>query len=208
MTQTAIAKWEKFQRVQGLLEDGDPGDKTADSALSLLPATKLAESGNFSKLLVEIARKEIGVREDPIDSNKGKRVQEYQATTWLEGTGWPWCAAFICFLIKEAMEQYDEEVKFNRPRTAGAWDFEKWALERSGGKDSGVILIKPPKIILAGDILIYTFSHIGLAETDESRNAVEAIEGNTDTSGSREGGGVYDRIRRKDQIRSVIRISV
>lgn len=31
------------------------------------------------------------VHEVPMGSNSGPRVREYQAATWLGGTGWPWC---------------------------------------------------------------------------------------------------------------------
>ncbi len=34
-------------------------------------------------------------------SNRGTFVQRCQAATWLSGTGWPWCAAFVCLVAKE-----------------------------------------------------------------------------------------------------------
>ena len=159
---------------------------------------KKSPSSTMAKALVALAEKEVGVKEKPLNSNRGKRVEEYQAATWLEGTGWPWCAAFICWLCREAGMP-----KAKRPQTAGAWDFEKYA-KKMGGK-----LIKPAAKdkVRAGDIVIFTFSHIGLAVADEADGLVKTIEGNTDASGSREGGGVYRKTRRKSQIRSIIRIS-
>jgi hypothetical protein len=44
---------------------------------------------------------EIGVTEDPIGSNRGARVDEYQAPTGLP-PGEPWCASFACWCDREA----------------------------------------------------------------------------------------------------------
>jgi len=155
--------------------------------------------------IVELAAKEVGIREVPVNSNRGKRVQQYQAATWLEGTGWPWCAAFICWLVREALPSANPPKGFKRPETAGAWDFENWATKMAG---KGVERFEAgSKPIRPGDILVFTFSHIGLAEKAESRGSVQTIEGNSDASGSREGGGVYRQARRLSQIREVIRLT-
>ena len=89
-----------------------------------------------------------------------------------------------------------------RPTTPGAWAFEKWAVK------AGAELIKPASKtkIRRGDILIYTFSHIGIAVSDENDSRVDAVEGNTNKAGSREGDGVYKKSRKKSQVRSVIRL--
>lgn len=44
---------------------------------------------------VLIAEAEVGVTEQPVGSNTGPRIREYQAATTLEGTFWAWCAAFV-----------------------------------------------------------------------------------------------------------------
>lgn len=44
--------------------------------------------------VMQAARAEVGVHEVPWGSNRGQRVQQYQAATDLGGTGWPWCGAF------------------------------------------------------------------------------------------------------------------
>jgi hypothetical protein len=150
--------------------------------------------------LVAILKAEEGVREVPANSNRGDRVQQYQAATWLTGSGWPWCAAFICWGIRE-LEKV-QLLPFKRPQTAGAWDFENWA------KSQGVKRFKPRQKIKAGDIVIFTFSHIGLAIEDEKGGVVRTVEGNTDLSGSREGGGVYIKARPVSSIRSHIRLEL
>ena len=109
----------------------------------------------------------------------------------------------MCWLIKEATEE--DEITFKPPRTAGAWDFENWARQES---THGVELRKPTnEDIKAGDIVIFTFSHIALAVKDiDPSGYVVTIEGNTNGAGSREGGSVLEKKRHVSKIRSRIRI--
>lgn len=127
-------------------------------------------------------------------------VRDSGGTPFLTGN----CAAFICWLFREAMK--DGKYSFERPKTAGAYDFENWCREQ----DTNVLLKKPHGgDIKAGDIVIFTFSHIGLAisEPDEF-GYVTTIEGNTDGQGSREGGAVLIKKRKLSSIRSRIRVLV
>lgn len=157
--------------------------------------------------LVEIATAEIGV-EEVNGSNSGKRVMEYQATTSLGGTGWAWCAAFVGWVVKQAMEQLGiEETKtFRRPTTAAAWGYELWSL----AQDNSTWTKKPPKgDIEPGDIVIFTFSHIGIATSSpDSDGYIRTCEGNTDGQGSREGGAVLAKRRHVSKIRSRIRFRI
>lgn len=162
----------------------------------------------LAQKMLELARKELGV-EEINGTNCGPRVNEYKAATWLPATkSWAWCAAFICWLVREAMtaEGVKETKTFKRPRTAGAFDFENWSL--SQGPETNTK--KPHKNdLIAGDIVVFKFSHIGIVETTPDKNGmVVCIEGNTDGAGSREGGAVLRKKRRTDQIRSRIRILI
>lgn len=158
--------------------------------------------------IVALASAEVGVEE--VDgSNCGPRVNEYKAATWLPADQpWPWCAAFVCWLVMKAMEEtgITETATFKRPRTAGAWDFENWSLKQ----DQSTWTKKPHGgDIQPGDIVVFTFSHIGVAVSSSLPDGtIWAIEGNTDTEGSREGGGVYKKKRKLTQIRSRIRFRV
>lgn len=80
--------------------------------------------------LVRIARGEIGVEE--IDAtNCGIRVNEYKAATNLPpDEPWPWCAAFVCWCVREAAKAAGVKFTetFRRPTTAGAWALETWSL--------------------------------------------------------------------------------
>ena len=192
------------QKLLGVSADGVDGPVTWNAILAKLSTKEPIASGStIAEKMVSLAREEIGVSE--VDgSNCGPRVDEYKAATWLDADkGWPWCAAFICWLVREAIE--GEDVKFKRPRTAGAWDFENWAKQQI---TNGVELRKPTnEDIKAGDIVVFTFSHIGLAVKDaDSSGYVVTIEGNTNGAGSREGGSVLEKKRHVSKIRSRIRI--
>jgi hypothetical protein len=192
------------QRLLGVSADGADGPVTWNAILAKLSTEEKEVSGSsVSDKMVNLARAEIGVSE--IDgSNCGPRVDVYKAATWLDpDKGWPWCAAFICWLVREAIE--GEDISFKRPQTAGAWDFENWARKQVS---KGVELRKPTnEDIKAGDIVVFTFSHIGLAVKDiDSSGYVTTIEGNTNGAGSREGGSVLEKKRHVSCIRSRIRI--
>jgi len=192
------------QKILGVSADGQDGPVTWNAILSEISSKKDVMNGkDIPQKMVLLAREEIGVSE--VDgSNCGPRVDEYKAATWLDSEkGWPWCAAFICWLVREAIKE--EEVGFKRPQTAGAWDFENWAKKEVA---NDIDLRKPTnEDIKAGDIVIFTFSHIGLAVKDiDSSGYVMTIEGNTNGAGSREGGSVLEKKRHVSKIRSRIRI--
>ena len=169
----------KVQNILGLAADGQDGPVTWGAILNALSSTssESTSSDKISTRMIALAEEQIGVSE--IDgTNCGPIVDEYKAATWLDPTkGWPWCAAFICWLVREAIK--DEDVPFDRPQTAGAWDFENWAK-----KQEGIELRKD--VDLSGD--------------------VATIEGNTNGAGSREGGAVLEKRRHISTIRSRIRI--
>lgn len=171
------------------------------------PARKHDDGAKMPRAMVKVAAREVGV-EEVGSTNCGKRVNEYKAATWLEHTkAWPWCAAFVCWVVREAARETRTRftATFERPRTAGAWDFENWCRKQ----DRSVILRKPSdNDIKAGDIVVFRFSHIGIAASNAVGGLVETIEGNTDSAGSREGGGVFRKNRMVRQIRSRIRFKV
>lgn len=158
----------------------------------------------LSEKLPVIAAGEVGVTE--VDgTNSGERVCQYQATTSLGGTGWPWCAAFVCWVVKEAMKT-GGPYTFQRPTTAAAFGFEAWSL----AQDDSTHTKKPARgDIQGGDIVIFKFSHIGIATSAPDKDGdFKSIEGNTDKEGSREGGGVFRKWRNISQVRSRIRFTV
>ena len=163
--------------------------------------------------LVEIAEKEIGVHEVG-GNNRGPRVREYQSATWLVPGPWPWCAAFVCWAIREWLKlpevrtalslRNDDAVEKWRPKTAGAFDFENWAKHR------GLTILKVPLRAKAGDLVIFNFSHIGIVAADQTDDAhISTIEGNTNNGGERDselGDGVFRKERSPQLVKAFIRI--
>ena len=161
----------------------------------------------LAQRLVELAKKEVGVEEIG-NTNCGPRVNEYKAATWLDPLqSWAWCAAFIDWLVMTAMDESGEEYTFKRPRTAGAWDLENWSLKQ----DDSTHTKRDPKAkdIAAGDIVIFKFSHVGLAIGSPINGVVDTIEGNSQAgTTSRDGGGVFKHTRKLSLIKTRIRFTV
>lgn len=158
--------------------------------------------------LARIAEGEVGVKEEG-GANKGKRIQEYQRATWLDGTGWPWCAAFICWAVREwvrapavlaGLKMDATAAERWRPKTAGAWDFVRWANEH------GAQVVDENMSCRRGDIVVFDFSHIGLVVEDSSRGQITTVEGNTNGAGSRDGDGVWKKHRERSLVKRFIRL--
>ena len=154
--------------------------------------------------LVRIAEKEIGTREIG-GNNRGPRVREYQSATWTEPGVWPWCAAFVCWCVREwlAAPSVKAIVHFPRPRTTGAFDFIRWAHE------SALQVLDENNPCRRGDLVIYQFSHIGIVAEDSERGEFSAVEGNTNGRGERDsssGDGVWRKFRTRHDVKAFIRL--
>jgi hypothetical protein len=112
-----------------------------------------------------IARGELGVTEHPMGSNSGARVREYQAATFLGGTGWPWCMAFLCWCWQHA----DRQLPY---RTASAYGMLNWA-RRAGWA-------VPSSRLIPGDLVAFNIGsgHIAMFERWEG-STVYTIDGNS-----------------------------
>lgn len=160
-------------------------------------------------LIAKIALAQHWVRET--SKNQGEGIEKFwQATSYPDGykNREPYCAAFVCWVVREAFEGADEKqtAGFRFPTTARAWGFEEWSLAQDSTTNTKK---KPRGDIERGDLVIFTFSHIGIAlgRPDKSGHFA-TIEANTDGEGSREGDGVYEKIRSIELVRSRIRFTV
>lgn len=127
-----------------------------------------------AKRVIEFARSQIGVKET--SENSSPEIDRYNAYAGVKAA--PWCASFVSYCFAMA--------GFARPRTA--WSPSLFPKDR---------LVKNPQ---AGMVLGVYFpelkriAHCALVEGVKG-NWVIAIEGNSNTDGSREGNGVYRKIR-------------
>lgn len=163
--------------------------------------------------LIDIAQKEVGVREQG-GNNRGSRIREYQLATSLKPGAWPWCAAFTSWCIREWLNDKDVVQWLNlqrmtpeewRPKTALAYGYTAWARQRP---NTTKIFTEKAGARL-GDIVTFDFSHIGFVVADYG-NTIECIEGNTNGRGDRDsesGDGVWKKIRKKTLVKDLIRIN-
>lgn len=135
--------------------------------------------------LLEVARAQIGIVENPPGSNRTK----YGAAFGLNGQ--PWCCQFVWWCFREAgLEALIE-------KTAWTPGLATWFKLRGGW---GTV----PRV---GAVVLFDFpgdgvnriSHVGIVEVANADGSIVSIEGNTSsgTSGSqRDGGGVWRRTRK------------
>lgn len=146
------------------------------------------------KKLLDTAKKELGVKESPPNSNNVKY------NTWfygkpVVGSAYPWCLAYVMFVFNKA------NVKLPI-KTASCGQLMRAAQEAGMWVTSG---FQP------GDIAIFDFSgnkkttqHCGIIESVLD-NSVKTIEGNTGTSSDSDGGEVMRRTRENKFIIGVVR---
>lgn len=144
--------------------------------------------------VLDTARRELGVREDPPDSNWVKY------NTWFYGrevqdtakTKYPWCMAFVQWV-------FDRAGKPLPYRTASCSGLLNWY--RNNRPECIVTVPKP------SDIIIYNFGHTGIVES-VGTSTITAIEGNTsagDKGSQSNGGGVFRRTRKKSLVEAYIK---
>lgn len=148
--------------------------------------------GSVSNLL-EIARKEIGVRENPPDSNRVK----YNTWFWgweASGSDYPWCMVFCQWV-------YDR-VRVALPSITASCGEMKRAAANAG------MLFK--KDFRPGDLALLSFNgsiapqHCGIIE-DVKTTTIITIEGNTGVGNDANGGMVMRRSRSNKQVVGVVR---
>ena len=162
-------------------------------------------------LIAAIAESKVGLKESPAGSNRGPEIQEFFDADGYDpngsspgDSGYAWCAAFVCRIVQLAMGK--GKWTFTRPTTASAWGFEKWSL----AQDLSTWTKKPHGGDIArGDIIVFHFSHIGIATSYPDEDGwIETTEGNTNLRGEREGIAVMRKTRHVSEIRSRIRFRV
>ena len=129
------------------------------------------------------ARKWIGHAEKP---NNDTRFNTLFYGRRVNGSAYPWCAAFTSVICQE--EGMRPNVDY--PHSAGVAVCFAWF--RQKGRIVSKYKLKP------GDMVRFTFSHIGFVEKVLSGGRVQTIEGNTsggNYGSQRDGGGVHRRVR-------------
>lgn len=143
--------------------------------------------------LLELARKQIGVKESPPSSNNVRYNTWYYGRE-VNGAAYPWCMVFVQWVFDQAGVKLPV-------RTASCG-----ALMRAA-KAAGCWVTKGYQ---PGDVVIYDFpggaatDHCGIVESVDG-TYISAIEGNTSSASDADGGAVERRARKFAQIVGAVR---
>ena len=166
------------------------------------PVTPPPQPGTVARTVIEIAGDEVGVREQPLGSNSGPRVDDYVRAAGLDPAGaHPWCMCFAYWCFRETAKRLGGTSLV--PQAASvhiAW-------EKSSALPAPVRVVTAaqaranPLLVVPGMVFFIDTGggkgHAGIVVKNVNA-LLQTIEGNTtDVSGSREGIGVFRRNRRK-----------
>jgi hypothetical protein len=129
-------------------------------------------------------------------TNPGAISEYFKATNFPTGasTRQPWCAAFVSWNIKQS-SLFDEET---RPKTASAFGFVEWA--KQDKVKNRVALYNNPREVKPGDIIVFSWSHAGIATSASIGDTFKTIEGNTGQ------GVVAERTRKLSGVKYSLRV--
>jgi hypothetical protein len=182
-----------------LKTDGEVGSITWSVLFGLNAVPAASSSADpLLALTLRIAGAEADkqVREVPPNSNRGPAVEAYLKRVGL-GPGFAWCCAFTYWCFDEAARQQGRTNPMFR--TAGCLAHWNAAPGRGARRIQRHQAVADPGLVKPGMVFIMDFGggagHTGFVERLRG-GLIETIEGNTDASRTREGGGVY-RLTRK-----------
>lgn len=182
-----------------LRSDGEVGPITWAVLFGMQSVPAAAQSGDL--LLSEVLEIAAGeeakrVREQPMNSNRGPEVDEYLLRAGVS-PGLAWCCAFVYWCFDEAAGRLQRDNPM--VRTAGCLDHWNRAPSRGARRIIRHQAVADPGLLCPGMVFIIDHGqgkgHTGLVES-VGGGYITTIEGNTDASLTREGGGVY-RLSRK-----------
>lgn len=138
--------------------------------------------------IIDVAKSQLGVREQPVGSNDGPQIKEYLESVGINFPA-PWCAAFVVWCHLQA------DIN-SMPKTGGV--LELW-------NKSPANRVNPPQ---PGDVMILDYGH-GQGHTgiivEVNGDTLTTIEGNTNDDGSREGYEVAQRTRQANKCKGFLR---
>jgi hypothetical protein len=134
--------------------------------------------------------RQLGSKKQP-EGTTGKRSKKSSKASGLEGSGAPWCAAYVVWVGDSALGRDRNPTQEVRGRLISSKN-------RTGIEG---VVDYPPKQIPSGSIfkVLKEWGTRGLIEKVSGDFAI-TIEGNTNNGGSRDGDGVYRRRRLLDSL--------
>lgn len=153
--------------------------------------------------VIQVAEEELGrnVREVPWNSNRGPDVEKYLKSVGLPG-GYAWCCAFLYWNFMTAAQRRHEPA-VRMIKTAGCLDHWRKAREQHISTVTSQNALDDPTVVKRGSIFVMDhgkgLGHTGIV-TQAQGGFMTTIEGNTDGSKTREGGGVYLLQRKLNEV--------
>jgi hypothetical protein len=184
---------------RSLRQDGEVGSLTWSALFGSATVPRSdASTDQFLARVLQIAAAEEAkqVREVPKNSNRGPQVDTYLRRAGVD-PGLSWCCAFVYWCFDEAAQA----LRRANPmvKTAGCLDHWHRAPRQGAQHILTSQAVENPDVVKPGMIFIIDhgggLGHTGLVEK-VAGGLLTTIEGNTDASRTREGGGVY-RLTRK-----------
>lgn len=172
----------------------------------------MSETYHLRQRLLEIARRDKGRTENT--KNQAPWIEKYwSATSYPEGhkNREPYCAAALCYWLREWLRDVDvlkalgftvDQAEKWRCKSAAAFEWINWARSKE------LQVLNPYAVLHAGDIVVYSYSHIELVTDDDNTTdgPFVAIGANTNASASRDGEGCYEKPRNRRAVKNFIRI--
>ncbi|MEL7450158.1 MAG: peptidoglycan-binding protein [Pseudomonadota bacterium] len=201
-----------FQRSRSLRVDGEVGTDTWRELESLDNVETLYQyTPGPQEPLADIAVPYIGATEAHGNRmGSDPRMREiFEADHYAPGgrtDGYAWCSAFVSLCVQKLIDQSVYHGHVQKPSTPSVYNFRRrWA----PGQNCLVFRLDDENYSAhKGDIVVFTFSHIGIVESVNENGSLNTIEGNTSVEGSREGTTVRRQVRVKGVIRCLIRLPV
>ena len=159
---------------------------TGTTGAAALPATGGTPAG---QAMVNLARQEVGVAEQPPGSNDSPRIAQYRQATAGSGVG-PWCAYFVSWAARSVGAPLGEQGQ-------GFGSVEQvWSWAQGAGKAIPAGTQAPQ----TGDLIVWGGRHIGMVESVDPDGSIHTIEGNSSDQVSRrtygpDGGGATGFVR-------------
>lgn len=136
--------------------------------------------------VAELASHEIGVVEQPVNSNKGPQIEYYQKTVGLT-PGNAYCAAFISTMIRDAAIELNVTPTFKKSaRALGLW--ERNEVLQIKKEDLTPAMLPCVGIHDHGDGHGHAYLAIGY---DPATGKIQSVDPNSNPHGSYNGGGVH-----------------
>jgi hypothetical protein len=182
---------------RALKADGMVGPLTWGALFPPPAAPDQPAATGLAGLALDVARTQIGVMEKPVGSNSGPEVDQYLASAGLPPGNF-WCMSFVHWCFDQAAKKAKIANPF--PHTGGcldAWNRVRAAtparILTAGQAAADPTLVKP------GFVFILDHGggngHTGFV-AGQAGGALRTIEGNSNTTGSANGVGVFELNRR------------